>query len=94
MFPSAESAAGNYVVQISSDRNRAEAEVSFKAVQAKYPRILGNRQPLIYRADLGPKGIYYRALVGPLTAEAANQLCGNLKASGGKCIVRSVVPAP
>ena len=81
--------AGNYVVQISSQRSQAEAQASFRALQAKYPNVLGSRQPLIRRADLGSKGVYYRAQVGPFaTADAANQLCGNLKAAGGQCIVQ------
>jgi cell division septation protein DedD len=81
--------AGNYVVQISSQRSEAEAQASFRALQAKYPKVLGSRQPLIRRADLGSKGVYYRAQVGPFaTAEDANQLCGNLKAAGGQCIVQ------
>ena len=81
--------AGNYVVQISSQRSESEAQASFRAVQAKYPNVLGPRQPLIRRADLGSKGVYYRAQVGPFaTAEDANQLCSNLKAVGGQCIVQ------
>ena len=80
---------GNYVVQISSQRSEAEAQASFRALQAKYPSVLGNRQPLIRRADLGSKGVYYRAQVGPFAnAEDANQLCSNLKAAGGQCIVQ------
>src|SRR6266699_3290644 len=81
--------AGNYVVQISSQRSESEAQASFRALQAKYPNVLGSRQPLIRRADLGSKGVYYRAQVGPFaTADDANQLCGNLKAAGGQCIVQ------
>jgi SPOR domain len=81
--------AGNYVVQISSQRSETEAQASFRALQAKYPNVLGSRQPLIRRADLGSKGVYYRAQVGPFaTADDANQLCGNLKAAGGQCIVQ------
>src|SRR6266702_3865572 len=44
--------AGNYVVQISSQRSESEAQASFRALQAKYPNVLGSRQPLIRRADL------------------------------------------
>jgi hypothetical protein len=81
--------AGNYVVQISSQRSESEAQASFRALQAKYPGVLGSRQPLIRRADLGSKGVFYRAQVGPFaSAEDANQLCSNLKAAGGQCIVQ------
>ena len=41
------------------------------------------------RADLGDKGIFYRALVGPFaTAEQANTFCSNLKAAGGNCFTQ------
>jgi hypothetical protein len=51
--------------------------------------VLGGRQPIIRRADLGEKGVFYRAQVGPFgTIDLANQLCGNLKNAGGQCIVQ------
>ena len=41
------------------------------------------------RADLGAKGVYYRALVGPFaSAEQASSLCSSLKAAGGSCIIQ------
>jgi hypothetical protein len=82
-------ASGGYVVQISSQRSEADAQASFRSLQSKYPRELGDREPIVRRADLGPKGIYYRALVGPFgTAADADQLCSDLKADGGQCIVQ------
>ena len=61
---------------------------SFRALQVKYPKLLGGRKPMVRRADLGAKGIYYRTMVGPfVSAEQANELCSNLKAAGGTCIV-------
>jgi hypothetical protein len=79
--------AGNYVVQLSSQQSDSEARKSFRSLQAKYPGVLGDREPLISRADLGNK-VYYRAQVGPFaTAADANQLCSSLKAAGGQCIV-------
>ena len=81
--------AGGYVVQVSSQRSEADAQASFRGLQSKYPRELGDREPIVRRADLGPKGIYYRALVGPFgTAADADQLCNDLKADGGQCIVQ------
>ena len=58
-------------------------------MQATYPNVLGTRQPLIRRADLGNKGVYYRAMVGPFSStEEASQFCGNLKTAGGQCVVQ------
>jgi hypothetical protein len=81
------SAAGSYV-QINSGRTEGEAQSEFRALQAKFPSQLSGREPIIRRADLGEKGIYYRALVGPFaSAEEAAQLCSSLMAAGRSCIV-------
>ena len=80
---------GGYAVQVSSQRSEAEAQSSFRDLQAKYPDVLGGRTPIIRRADLGAKGIYFRAMVGPFTsADQATELCTNLKASGGSCLIQ------
>src|SRR5580704_11662439 len=87
--PAAAPAAGGYAVQVTSQRSEADAQTEFKTLQAKYPSQLGNRQPIIHRADLGDKGTFYRALVGPFaSSEAAAAMCSNLKAAGGSCIVQ------
>jgi len=80
---------GGYAVQVTSQRSEAEAQASFQALQAKFPNQLSGREPIIRRADLGAKGTYYRALVGPFASAAeANGLCSGLKAAGGNCIVQ------
>lgn len=76
-------------VQVSSQRSEAEAQSAFRGLQAKFPTQLGSRDLLIHRADLGSKGTYYRAMVGPFAnpAEAA-ELCSSLKAAGGQCLIQ------
>ena len=87
--PLRRSASGGYVVQISSQRSEADAQASFRSLQSKYPSQLGDREAIVRRADLGPKGIFYRAMVGPFgSAGDADQFCGGLKAAGGQCIVQ------
>jgi hypothetical protein len=82
------SATGPYV-QVSSQRSEADAKTSYRVLQGKYPGILGSRSPVIKRADLGSKGVFYRALVGPFAAaDEATQFCVNLQSAGGKCIVQ------
>jgi hypothetical protein len=82
-------AGSGYAVQVSSQHSEEEAQSSFRALQAKYPDLLGGREPIIRRADLGAKGIYFRAMVGPFgSADQASELCSNLKAAGGNCIVQ------
>jgi hypothetical protein len=87
--PAAAPSGGGYVVQVSSQRNEADAQASFRALQGKFPAVLGSRAPLIKRADLGEKGVYYRAMVGPFgTPDEASQFCGSLKTAGGQCVVQ------
>jgi hypothetical protein len=87
--PAPVNASGQYAVQISSQRSEAEAQAAFRALQAKYPSQLGGRQPLIRRADLGSKGTYYRALIGPFAnGSDAVALCQSLKAAGGSCLIQ------
>jgi cell division protein FtsN len=82
-------ASGGYTVQVSSQHSEEEAQSSFRGLQAKYPNLLGGHEPIIRRADLGAKGIYYRAMVGPFaSADQATELCSNLKAAGGSCLVQ------
>jgi hypothetical protein len=85
----ANGAVGGYIVQVSARRSKADAQASFLSLQSKFPRQLGGRTAIFQRADLGAKGIYYRAMVGPFaSAGAADQFCGSLKAAGGECIIQ------
>ena len=78
---------GGYVVQVSSQRSQADAQASYRGLQKKYPQ-LKSRQATIRRADLGSKGVYYRAMVGPFgSAGEAGQFCNSLKQAGGQCII-------
>jgi len=85
----ATAAGGSYAVQVSSQRSEAEAQAAFRSLQAKYPNQLGGRQVLIHKVELGDKGTYYRAMVGPFAnANEASALCSGLKAAGGQCILQ------
>jgi hypothetical protein len=77
------------MVQLSSQRSEADARSSFHSLQTKFPSQLGNRTPVVKRADLGNRGVYYRAMVGPFgTSDEAGRFCSNLKAAGGQCIIQ------
>jgi hypothetical protein len=83
------SAGGAYAVQVSSQRSEAEAQAAFRSLQQKFPQQLGGRHAIVRRADLGAKGIYYRALVGPFaSSEQAAGWCSSLKAAGGNCLIQ------
>ena len=87
--PAATALGGAYAVQVSSQRSEAEAQASFRSLQAKFPKQLGGRQASIHRVELGAKGTYYRAMVGPFAnASEASELCGGLKAAGGQCLIQ------
>jgi hypothetical protein len=83
-------AAGGYLVQVSSKLTENEAKISYQELQNEFPAVLGSRSPVVIkRADLGDKGIYYRALVGPFgTPDEASQFCGSLITAGGRCVVQ------
>jgi len=82
-------ATGGYAVQVTSQRSEAEAQNAFRSLAAKYPGQLGNRVPIIRRVELGQKGTYYRAMIGPfVSSEAAANMCNGIKAAGGSCIVQ------
>ncbi|MGE4221641.1 MAG: SPOR domain-containing protein [Alphaproteobacteria bacterium] len=85
----ASAASGGYAVQVSAQRSEADAQAAFRALQGKYPDQLGNRQPMIKRVDLGAKGIYFRAMVGPFASSGeASQFCSGFKAAGGQCLIQ------
>ncbi len=85
--PAAPVASGSYV-QVSSQRSEADAQNAFRGLQAKYPTQLGNRQPVIRKVELGDKGTYFRAMIGPLAGNEATELCTGLKAAGGQCLIQ------
>ena len=86
--PSA-SSGGGYLVQVSSQKNEADAQASYRVLQGKFPSVLGSHSAVIKRADLGEKGVYYRAMVGPFgSPDEASQFCGSLKSAGGQCVVQ------
>ena len=85
----ASSTGGGYLVQVSSQKNEADVQASYRALQNKFPAVLGSRPPVVKRADLGDKGVYYRTMVGPFgSTEEAARFCGNLKSAGGQCVVQ------
>ncbi|MFG1480810.1 SPOR domain-containing protein [Xanthobacter sp. V4C-4] len=82
------SRSGDFVVQVASQRSEADAMGSWKALQTRYPNLLGSYVASVKKADLGDRGIYYRAQVGPFASkDQANELCQALRGQGGDCMV-------
>jgi hypothetical protein len=78
---------GGMMVQVSSQRSDESARATFRDLQQRYAGILGPYEVNVQRADLGDRGIYFRARVGPFAAADAQRLCDDLKAAGGDCIL-------
>jgi hypothetical protein len=82
-------AAGSYVVQVAAQKSEGEAQQTWQALQQKYGSVLGSQQATIRRVDLGERGVFYRAQVGPFTTRAqASEVCQSLKAAGGECVIK------
>ena len=72
-----------YVVQVGSKKSQTDALASFADIQQKYPTLLTNYRPIVRKADLGSKGVWYRLQLGPIEDKAAAyKLCGDLKSQG------------
>jgi hypothetical protein len=81
---------GGYLVQVASQKSEADAQSSYRNIQSRYSNVLSGQRHTIRRADLGSRGIYYRAMVGPFgSRDEATQLCSSLKAAGGDCVVQA-----
>ncbi|MGY4570240.1 SPOR domain-containing protein [Bradyrhizobium pachyrhizi] len=81
---------GGYLVQVSSQKNEADAQASYRTLQGKYRNVLGSQPLVVKRVDLGEKGVYYRAFAGPFaSSEEASQVCKSLMSAGGpQCLIQ------
>jgi cell division septation protein DedD len=83
------SGGGSYLVQVSSQKSEADAESAYRGISSKYSSVIGGKPHTVRRADLGSKGVFYRAMIGPFASrEDAVQLCSSLKQAGGDCVVQ------
>ena len=81
--------AGGFVVQVASQRSESDAQASYRALQGKYPTVLGSREASIKKFDAGEKGVYYRVNIGPFASQdQAKEMCSSLQAAGGQCVVQ------
>ena len=79
----------DFMVQLAASRSRALARGVYSGLQNNFSDLLGQRNPLILRVDLGDKGIFYRVNVpGFERRNAATAFCANLKSRGQDCLGR------
>ncbi len=74
-------------VQLASQRSEDAARQSAQAIATRYGVLFGGASLEIQRVDLGERGIYYRVLVPANSRESAANICTNVKAAGGDCLL-------
>jgi len=77
------------LVQVSSMRSESNALAEFRMLQRRHPQALGGRDPIVQRADLGERGVYYRVRVSYPTWQQAASTCEYLKIAGSDCLIVS-----
>lgn len=81
--PAVRTGGNGYVAVLASQKSRMDALKVYADLQQKYGEVLSNKPADVQEANLGDKGVYYRAVVGPPgSREAATTLCTQLKTAG------------
>jgi len=88
--PTTETAAAQitgWTVQLASATSEPGAWSTWKRLKARH-KVLASREPVVVRADLGTKGIFYRLrLIGFDNQADARSECSRLKAKGVNCYI-------
>lgn len=72
-----------FVAVLASQKSRMDALKVFADLQQRYGDVLSNKPADVQEANLGERGVFYRAVVGPPgSRESAAQVCTQLKAAG------------
>jgi len=80
--------ADNFRVQFASARSEDGAESEWRKLQGRHSELLAGMNLRVVRADLGDKGVWYRARIGPFSDRAgAGTLCDSLKKVVVDCFV-------
>lgn len=78
---------GDWLIQLGALRAQDLAEREWNRIRTANNDLLGALKPTIVRVDLGDKGTFWRLRAGPLSEQAAKQLCGQLKERNQGCII-------
>lgn len=86
--PRAEHGGDNWRVQVGAGRTEEEARFRWARLMGANADLLDAAELYIFKADLGPKGVFYRVQIGGFgTRPAAIGLCERLKARKVDCFV-------
>jgi hypothetical protein len=77
--------AGGVSVKLASSTSEEKAREALGRLRKQFPGALSNAG--VYREDLGKAGVFYRVRVMPLTRDAADKVCAELKAGGASCSI-------
>lgn len=80
---------GKTFIQLGSLKSYDRAESEWKRLSKKHGDVLGKREPVIQKVDLGEEqGIYYRLRTGPFDSSGkADEACRMLKEQKVECVV-------
>ncbi len=85
--PAAKAAPAGWGVQVASASSEDAAWTTWKNMQKRF-NVLARKSPVVVRADLGTKGIFYRVrLAGFNDQNSAKSECKALKSKGVSCFV-------
>ena len=76
---------GGVSVKLASSTSEEKAREALGRLRKQFPGALSNAG--VYREDLGKVGVFYRVRVMPLTRDAADKVCAELKAGGVSCSI-------
>lgn len=75
-------------LQLIGDSSEVRALSAYRALQERFPKILGHRDPLVLRTSAKGPASWYRVRVAETSLQRANELCERLKSAGGNCLVQ------
>jgi len=78
---------GDYLVQLGAVRSADAADKEWSRIQKANAEFLSTLKSDIVRVELGDKGVFWRVRAGPLSEQAARQLCAELAQRNQGCIV-------
>jgi Transglycosylase SLT domain/SPOR domain len=75
-------------IQLFGGSSQISVLASYHQLQRKYQTVLGSRQPLVIRSQVGRNASWYRVRIAAQTLAEAELLCGVLREAGGNCLVQ------
>ena len=80
--------ARSYRIQLASSRSEDEARSYWQRISSQHRGIVGEREPIIEKTELGTLGTFYRLQLGPFDDKRQSlQLCNSFKRSGVECFL-------